>query len=254
MIRRHSLYSTALAAGLALSLVACSGGSDKAGAPTSSTTTSSTPPPTTPSATPTVTQSTPVPAPKPRTAAELTKALLALPDLPSGFSVDPDDDDDGPRMTSTAPRCARLVSLFNAKTSPGAKVSVHRLFSGGQQGPYVEETLDWMGSATATAALLTTTRAAIQACKQAKLRIPGAGTSTVAIAEVAAPKAGTTPVAVRITATSGQAEGTEMIFLLTGVDDVLLGISVDDAASLEDATADAVAKATKVLGTAKSGT
>lgn len=250
----RSLFSTALAAGLAVVLVACSGGSDSAGSTPSPTPTTASPTPSaTPTPTPTVTRSAPVPA-KPRTKAELTKALLALADLPAGFSIDPSDEDDGSKLSSKDAKCASLISLFNSTNAPGAKVSVDRVFSGGQSGPYIQETLDGMGSPAAATALLAKTRAAIQSCHQAKLYISGAGTSTVAVSEVSPPKLGTSPVAVRFAASSGPLAGFEVIFVLTGLSDVILGMSFDRDTDLEEATGDAYARATKVLGTAKTGT
>jgi hypothetical protein len=256
MVNKRSLLSTALAAGLALVLVACSGGSDTAGSATpSATTASSTPPSPTPSSTPsaTSTASTPVAA-KPRTKAELTKALLALTDLPAGFAIDPDTSDDGSRLTSKEARCKGVVSVFNTQTAPGSKASVTRLFSGGQQGPFVQETLDAMGSPQAATALISRTRAAVRSCSQAKLTIPGAGTSTVRISELSAPTQGTSPMAVRFAASSGPLAGFELIFVITGLSDVVLGMSFDAPDDLEAATADAYDKAAKVLGTTKTGT
>jgi hypothetical protein len=256
MVNKRSLFSTTLAVGLALVLVACSGGSDKAGSSTpSATTVSSTPPPTTPSSTPsaTPTASTPAAA-KPRTKAELTKALLALADLPAGLAIDPDNSDDGTRLTSKDARCKGVVATFNSQTAPGAKVSVDRLFSGGQQGPFIQETLDAMGSEQAAGALIARTRAAVRSCSQAKLTIPGAGTSTVRISELSPPKYGTSPMAVRFAAASGPLAGFELIFVITGLSDVVLGMSFDAPDDMEAATADAYDKAAKALGTTKTGT
>jgi len=174
-----------------------------------------------------------------------------LPDLPPGFSIDPDTSDDGSKLSSSKSRCATLVKLFNADTAPGAKVSVTRLFSGGQEGPFVEEDLDALPSAADVTRLLATTRAAIRSCPQVKLAMPGAGSSTMQVSEVAAPKAGTTPVAVRFSATGGSLEGLEMTFALTGIGDVVLALSVDDPGELEGATTAAVEKATTMLGAPK---
>ncbi len=144
MITKRSLTSTAFAAALVLSLVACSG-DDKAGSPAPSSSSSSTPPPSsTPSATPSATPTVPA-APKVRTKADLTKALLALADLPPGFAIDPDDEDDGSKLSSTDPKCKDTVAIFNSPTALGSKASATRLFSGGQQGPFVQETLDALG-------------------------------------------------------------------------------------------------------------
>ena len=250
------VIATVVTAGLALSLVACGGGSKSTGATSPSTapvsTPASTPTPATSSSAPSNVPTTPA-APAPRTKAELTKALLALADLPPGLAIDPDTSDDGSRLSSTNSHCATLVKLFNADTAPGAKVSVTRLFSGGQQGPFVEEDLDALSSPAEVTKLLATTRAAIRSCRQVKLTIPGEGTSPMQVSEVAAPKAGTTPVAVRFAATSGPLEGLEVTFAMAGLGDVVLAVNVDDPTDLEGATTAAAEKATKVLGTAKAG-
>jgi hypothetical protein len=191
-------------------------------------------------------------APKPRTKAELTKALLALTDLPPGFAIEPDEGDDGSRLTSTNPKCKSLLTIFNSTTAPGSKASATRIFSGGQEGPYVQETLDALGSPQAVTTLIAATKKAVQSCRQAKLSIPGVGSSTVAISELSAPKTGITPLAVRFSAASGPLAGFEVIIAFTGVGDVVLAMSMDDPGNLE-ATIDAVDKATKVLGTAKTG-
>jgi len=250
----RTFVATAVTAALALSLVACAGSkTDTTTAP--STTQSSTPTPTpvpTTSSTPSAAPTTPA-APAPRTKASLTKALLALEDLPPGFAIDPDaEGDDGTKLTSTNAKCAKLVKLFNADTSPGAKVAVTRGFSGGQDGPFVQETLEAMPSAKATTAHLATIKAAVKSCTKAKLTISGAGTSTVAITEVAAPKAGSAPVAVRFAADSGPLEGLEVTFAFAGLDDVLLSMNFDFA-DIELSALAASKKASRVLGTTTAG-
>jgi hypothetical protein len=249
------------AAALALSVTACAGASE-AGSPSPSTSTV----PTTASsvtATPTSTATTSTPpAPRPtaraRTAAELTKALLVLKDLPTGFAIESDDGTDGEddvKVSSKDPRCARLVALTNADTPPGSRASAHQSFSGGEQGPFIDEGLDAMGSAGAVQALQRSFRSAINACHTLTLTVPGQGRSPMAVREVSAPQVGTNPVAVRFTATAGALEGLEVTMVTTGVNDVIVSMSVlagqpDD---VDGATGDAVAKAQKVLS-AKSGT
>ncbi|WP_433162091.1 hypothetical protein [Kribbella sp. CA-247076] len=253
MALQRPVVSAVLAAGLMLSLVACGGDSS----PETATTPSATPTPTTSSSTPSAVPTTPTPvqpAPVVRTKATLTKALLALEDLPAGFAVDPEAaGDDGSGLSSTNSKCAKLVRLFNANTTPGAKVTVDRGFSGGQNGPFVGETLEAMPSAAATTAYLASVKAAVKACPKAKLTIEGAGSSTVSITEVAAPKAGTTPVAVRFSAASGPLEGLEVTFAFAGLADVLLSMDFDTS-DIEELVLAAYTKASKVLGTSTSGT
>jgi len=257
MATKQSLVSLTIAVGLVLAAASC-GDSDKAGTTPPSTSTSSTPPPSstpTPSVPSTPPASTPAvpPATKPRTVPELTKALLALPDLPAGFSIDTSTEEDDSKLSSTNARCKDLVLLFNAKTAPGAKASVVRSYTAGQQGPYFDQNLDAMGSPAAVTALLNRTRTAIKSCKQAKLTIPGTGSSTMTISEISVPKAGANPVGVRFTANSGPLDGLEGVFAFTGIGDVVLTMSFDSS-DIEGAFGTAAAKAIKTLGTAKSGT
>ncbi len=254
MSLQRPFVSAVFAAGLTLTLVACGGDSTPGSASSPSTTPSATPTPS-----PTASSSTPSvvptpPAPAPRTKATLTKALLALEDLPAGFAVDPDTEgDDGTELSATGSKCAKLVQLFNADATPGAKLGVNRGFSGGQNGPFVGETLEAMPSAKATTAYLASVKAAVKSCPKAKLTIEGAGSSTVTVTEVAAPKAGSTPVAVRFAAASGPLEGLEVIFAFAGLGDVLLTMDFDNG-DIEQPVVDAVAKASKVLGTSSTGT
>jgi hypothetical protein len=131
---KRSLVSAALAAGLALSLVACNGDAKPDSASTPSAT--PTPTPTVSSTTPTADPTTPA-APKPRTKAELTKALLQLSDMPSGFAVDDsgEGEDDGSGISSTDSRCKEVVKLFNAQAAPGSTATASVVFSGGESGP-----------------------------------------------------------------------------------------------------------------------
>lgn len=235
-------------AALPLALTACAGGSEPGTAPTPSVT---------PSATPTTTPSiTPIPIPTPtqpapRTAAMLTKALLELKDLPSGFSVEPDEAaaEDDVKLSSKDARCARLLALMNTDNPPGSKASAARSFSGGQEGPFVDESLDAMGSAQAVTALLTSFKSAIAACRTMTVTVPGEGSSPIQVREVSAPAEGKNPVAVRFTATGGALEGFELIMVTTGVDDVVMALTFVAALpeDVDGAAEAAVDKATKSL-------
>jgi hypothetical protein len=88
------------------------------------------------------------------------------------------------------------------------------------------------------------------------LKIPGEGSSPITVRQVSAPQAGTDPVAVRFTATSGPLEGFEVTMVTTGVDDVVLAITVINGLpeDIDGATTTAAEKAQEVLGTTQSGT
>ncbi|GAA2829989.1 hypothetical protein GCM10010522_55230 [Kribbella solani] len=193
-----------------------------------------------------------------RTAAELTKALLALTDLPAGFAIDTDagDDGSGVKVSSKDPKCARLVALTNADKLPGSKASAGRSYSGGEQGPFVDESLDALGSKAAVGAFQQSFRKAIAGCRSMTLTIAGQGRSTINVREVSAPKAGTDPVAVRFSASGGSMDGLEITMSTTGIDDVLLAITVVAGLpeDLEGAMTTAADKAKATLGASRSGT
>jgi hypothetical protein len=242
-----------------LALSACAGGSDTSSSasatapstPAPATTTS--PPATTPSAVPSTPAAKPV-----RTAAQLTKALLALADLPPGFSLEEDEggDDADVAVSSKDPRCAKLVAFSNADTPPGSKASAGQSYSGGAQGPFIDESIDAMGSPAAVGALQKSFKQAVAACRTMTLKVPGEGSSPISVREVSAPQAGTDPVAVRFTATSGPLQGFEVTMVTAGVDDVILALTVVNglAEDIDGATSTAVEKAQDILGDTKSGT
>jgi hypothetical protein len=250
------------ATALMFALTACSNGSgDASTAP--ATTTSSTSTSASPSATPTpITTPTAVPPSTPtakpaRTAAQLKKALLALTDLPPGFSIEPDDGGDGGDvvLSSKDSRCARLVAYSNADNPPGSKASAALSYSGGAQGPFIDESLDAMGSAAAVRTLQRSFKQAVVSCRSMTLKVPGEGTSPISVRQVSAPQAGTDPAAVRFTATSGPLEGLEVTMITTGIDDVVLALTVVDGLpeDIDGATTTAVDKA-KVTLAGQSGT
>lgn len=235
----------AVAAALSLSLTAC--GDDKpSGSPTpSATPVSSTPTAPTPSPTPTPT------GPVKRTDAELTKALLELKDLPSGFALEPNDPDDegGGTFSSTSSKCKTLVKYLNADEAPGAKASAVRSFAGGQEGPYIDFSLDALGTSKAAGALQLSFKQAVTACKKITLRIPGQGSSPMEVEEISAPQFGEDPLAFRLTGLSGALEGLEFTAAITGVNDVLLSVFIlaGQPGELDGATEAAYSKARTVL-------
>ncbi|HET6985084.1 MAG TPA: hypothetical protein VFI00_00665, partial [Kribbella sp.] len=112
---RFVSFPLALAAVLALSVTAC-GGDDKKSGAAPSTPAGTTP---APSVTPSAPSGTPGEAVT-RTAAELTKALLVLSDLPTGYSLVKGDPDDNTKpFSSPSSRCKTLVKYLNATKAPG---------------------------------------------------------------------------------------------------------------------------------------
>jgi hypothetical protein len=261
-----SLRAVACSAVLMLAFTSCSGGT-KSGSPTASSAPSSTPtsttPATAPSSTPPAVTPSAVPSPTApavpkRTAAQLTKALLALADLPPGFSLEKDDvgDDADVTVSSKDTRCAKLVAFTNADNPPGSKASAAQSYSGGAQGPFIDETIDAMGSPASARALQKSFKQAITACRTMSLKVPGEGTSPISVREVSAPDVGTDPVAVRFTATAGPLQGFEVTVATAAVDDVVVAVTVINGLpeDIEGATTAAVEKAQDTLAASASGT
>ncbi|WP_405057194.1 hypothetical protein OG474_31235 [Kribbella sp. NBC_01505] len=215
--------SLALAAALVFTLTACGGGDDKASAP-------QTPAPSTPSSTPpeavtaTADPSTGLVV---RTEADLTKALLELSDLPAGFTREQDEADDGSKpFSSTSSRCKTLVKYLNATEAPGSQATVSRSFSGGQEGPYIDFSFDSLGSVEKVGSLREKYADAVTACPKVTMRAEGEGSTTMQVDELTAPAYGTKPYAFRLMGVSGPKRGLEFTALITGVNDVMLSVSV----------------------------
>ena len=248
MLNRTPLWITAVAAA-AVGLSACAGGSGKTATTPSTPNASASSTPTTPPTTGSTS--------RPRKVVELKAALLELTDLPSGYAIEPagtSDEGDG-SASSKDQACAPLVKLINGKTAPGSKSSASVAFSGGQDGPFVDESIDALGSADAVQALQGSFKSAVAACPKLTITIPGQGSSTMNVAEVSAPKFGDHTFAARMTATGGPLEGLEITQVTAGVKDVVVSITFLAAfpEDIDSGTESAVGKAEVVLGRATAG-
>lgn len=243
---RFALPPLALVAALGLSLTACGGdGKDEAGqsVPAASTP-ASTATPEAPDA-----SGTPAATVK-RTSAELAKALLEIADLPDGYAVEKDDpagEAEKP-FSSTSSKCKTLVKFLNATEAPGAKATTHRSFSAGQEGTFLDFGIDAMGNKDEVAYLQHAYRKAVSSCPKVTMRI-GAGSYSMEVEEISAPEFGTDPFAFRLTATSGSRRGLEFTAATTGVEDVVVSVTLlaGQEGELEGATEAAVSKAQQVL-------
>lgn len=159
-------------------------------------------------------------------------------------------------MSSKDSRCAKLVAFTNADNPPGSKASAAQSYSGGAQGPFIDETIDAMGSPAAARALQKSYKQAVTACRTMSLKVPGEGTSPISVREVSAPDVGTDPVAVRFTATAGSLEGFEVTVVTAAVDDVVVAVTVINGLpeDIEGATVTAVEKVQDTLAASTSGT
>jgi hypothetical protein len=248
-------FPLAALAAVSFTLTACEGDKNSGSStPTTSAPSSTAPTTSAPPSTPTATPASS--APVKRTDAELTKALVALSDLPSGFAVEPNDPSgDGGAFSSKNTKCRTLVNYLNADEAPGSKATAARSFSGGEEGPYIDFGLDGVGSSKAVTALQQTFRTAVNTCKTVTLRISGLGTSPMGVREISAPRFGEHPFAFRLTGTSGPLQGLEFTAATTGLNDVVLSVGVlaGQPGALDGATEAAVTKARKVLRGTKSG-
>jgi hypothetical protein len=191
------------------------------------------------------------PAPVKRTEADLRKALLGLKDMPAGFAVEADDDGGDEKATTRRNECKALAKLLNADTLPGSRADAGTAFSGGPDGPFLQESIDAMGDAAAARTFVTGYRTAVKKCRTLSLTIGGAGTSTLAVREISFADIGDTSFAASFRATSGPLEGFELIQAASQTADLVVSMSAIDLDPLdaEAATQDAVDKAQTKLGT-----
>jgi len=190
-----------------------------------------------------------------RTASELRKALLSLKDVPPGFELEPDPGgDEAVQASSSRSGCQALVRLLNAATVPGSKAEAQVSFSGGQEGPFVEETLAALGSTTTAQAFVTGFRSAVQTCRTVSLTVDGLGTSPLSVREISFADLGDASFAVRFRASKGALAGFELIQVGVQSADVVVGTTFVglDPADAAVATQDAVDKVKKKLGTSGS--
>ena len=248
---RTSHIRTATAAGaLCLLLAACSGGDspETTAAPSASASETAAASPS-PSAS---ASASPTAAAVPRTAAQLRKALLTLSDLPAGFQKEKadGDDDGGVKAVSPKPGCAELVKIMNIDKIPGTVAEVTAGFSGGQAGPFVQESLTALPSASAADGFVTRFRKAVKGCSAVTVAIPGEGKVRVKVAEISFPELGDGTAAVRFSATDPQFEGLEFDLVVVQSADVIVGLTFFGAggSDAQQFTRTAVDKVQETLG------
>ncbi|GAB3873319.1 hypothetical protein GCM10028802_07090 [Terrabacter terrigena] len=157
-----------------------------------------------------------------RSAATLRKALLQLDDLPPGFSIEAmDQGDANPVISSKRAQCKALIDIMNADHAPGSTASAATSFSGGQDGPWIDEYLDALGSPARVRVFHDSITTAVKACPSVTFRLPD-GRSTMSVRAAKAPDAGDHSVAFRVTADGGALDGLEATQVATAVGDVEL--------------------------------
>lgn len=159
--------------------------------------------------------------------------------------------DGGGTASSTRPACRALVRLLNESKVAGSQSDVQVSFSGGQDGPFVDESLDAFASPKNAAGYLADYRSAVKGCRTVSLSIDGVGTSALTVREISFAKVGDASFAARFSASSGALEGFELIQAGAQSQDVLIGMTFVgfDPLDAEQATQDAVQKVQDKLGT-----
>lgn len=230
------------------------GATSEASQPTPAASTTSSPSaPSSPASSPAPSKKPEPPAPtaKARTSAQLGKALLSLKDIPPGFERDTSgaSKEDG-KLSSKKKECAPLVRLMNADKLPGSVANASVTYSGGQDGPFIDENLDALGTAPKAAAVINDYREAVKDCREVTITLPGAGTSALNVREISFAKIGDNSFAARFQAEQGPLAGFELIQVGTQSKDIVVGMGFvfTDPADAEAATDAAVAKVEDILG------
>ena len=253
-----------IATALLLSGAACSANSDT---PDPVTPNAATPAPdrtsVSPTSGPASAKTTPAPAPtktadkarpKRRTTKELRGALLALKDLPPGFEVDSGTGpDDNSTLSSSKASCQPLLDLMNQKKLPSSTATADASFSGGQEGPFVDESIDALGTKRAARAFISRYRDSVTSCRSVQVRVPGEGSSALRTSRISFGKLGDDAFAARFSARGGPLDGFEIILVGVASGDVVIGLSTTglDGADTEMATEDAVKKVERKLGSGR---
>lgn len=157
-------------------------------------------------------------------------------------------------MSSGKKACAPLVRLMNSAKPEGSRAEAGVSFSGGQEGPFIDETLDAMGNAQAARAFVEQYRRAVTACSSVRVSVPGLGSSNVAVREVSFGKIGDRSFAARFRAEGGPLAGLEITQAGVQAGDIVVGVTTVglEGPDAEAATDDAAAKVRKKLATSES--
>lgn len=143
--------------------------------------------------------------------------------------------------------------MMNANKIAGSKSEVDRSFSGGSDGPFVDETLDSVGTKQAASHFIDGFSSAVKSCRTLKVTVPGAGSSSVEVRQISIGKIGDATFSARLRAAVGALSGFELIQTGVQTGDVIVGMtSVGlDGPDAETATTEAVDKVEKTLGTSE---
>jgi hypothetical protein len=209
------------------------------------------------------TGASPSPAAKVPTADELKKGLLALSDLPAGYSASPEETpsgggtsepNDSSSVTATSRECNQLFNEFgNAGNATKEEASVSADFEKSSTGPFIKETLESYRDAAALQKDMTQVRDAVDKCGEFTVKEQG-GAVRVKIANASFPKLGDETAAFKLEATV-TAQGKQLTLggylVAVRVGNVVstiisFGLPSADAAETEQIVRKAVDKATPI--------
>ncbi len=159
-----------------------------------------------------------------RTEAELKRALLAGADLPSGLVVVPGQPS-GATVASADPRCAALVTIINAPAPLGSLQHVEERLAGGASGPFVDTSIDELGSVGEVAGEQAQIKDALASCGTVTVAQSGQPPAKVDYTSVPPPRVGQDPVALHAAVVGGGNAGFEFTQVTAGVDDTVVFLS-----------------------------
>lgn len=188
------------------------------------------------------------------TSAQLRKALLGIHDVPAGFELVKDEDEDGDLASSKKPGCAALVRLLNAAKLPESRASASVGFDGGQDGAFVGEDLDALPSSTAAESFVSDYRRSVKQCRAITYKIKGVGASTLDVRPISFAEIGDGSFAARFGASRGPLAGLEITQVGAHVGAVVMSMTfvAMDPSDAEAASQDAADKVTSKTGSAAS--
>lgn len=179
---------------------------------------------------------------------------MGLDDLPAGFEVLHGAGGEPGKASSPRTQCAALVTFLNADSTPGSLASAGVSFTGGPDGPDIDEGFDAVKNADAASSYVAAYRKAVASCASVTYSIPQVGSSTLHARQISFAAIGDKSFAARFSATSGALDGFDVIQVEVGSRDVVIGLSFYsmDPGDAQGATTDAVGKAAGVLRTGNS--
>lgn len=160
------------------------------------------------------------------TAARLKPALLVVKDLPTGYQADPSgESNDTGGLSSKDAGCTSLVKIMNANQPTGTLAFAKTGFTGGSNGPLVNEEVDGMASAQAAQASLDQLARAAKTCTTVQMPVSAGSLSAGHLTVIPAPHLGDKATAFRVSITSGTAAGLSIAIVGVATGRVIVGMT-----------------------------